>query len=71
MKEIMPGERAKIVKLNGDGAVKRRIMDLGLTKGTEVKVVRVAPIGDPIELEARGYSLSLRKDEAALIDVVQ
>lgn len=71
LKEIQPGERAKIARLCGEGAVKRRIMDMGLTKGTEVAVVKVAPIGDPIELDVRGYSLSIRKDEAATIEVIR
>ena len=71
LKEIQPGQRAKVAKLTGDGAVKRRIMDMGLTKGTELAVVKVAPIGDPIELDVRGYSLSIRKAEAAMIEVVR
>ncbi len=69
LNEVAVGGEATIVRLVGDGAVKRRIMDMGLTKGTEVKVVKVAPIGDPIELAVRGYSLSIRKDEAAMIEV--
>ena len=63
------GKTAKIVRLNGEGAVKRRIMDMGLTKGTEVTVRKVAPLGDPIEITVRGYELSLRKDEAVKIEV--
>ena len=59
----------KIARLNGAGPVKRRIMDMGLTKGTEVKVCKIAPLGDPIELTVRGYELSIRKDEAAAIEV--
>lgn len=70
LNELKPGETAKIAKLAGAGAVKRRIMDMGLTKGTEVKVTKVAPLGDPIELTVRGYELSIRKDEAATIEVV-
>ena len=69
LKEVPVGSKATIARLNGEGAVKRRIMDMGLTKGTEVEVVKVAPIGDPIELSVRGYSLSIRKDEAATIEV--
>ena len=69
LKEVEVGKKATIVRLNGEGAVKRRIMDMGLTKGTEVEVVKVAPIGDPIELAVRGYSLSIRKDEAAMVEV--
>ena len=63
------GETAKVVRLNGEGAVKRRIMDMGLTKGAQVTVRKVAPLGDPIELTVRGYELSIRKDEAAKVEV--
>ena len=59
----------KVVKLHGEGAVKRRIMDMGLTKGTEVFVRKVAPLGDPVELTVRGYELSLRKADAEMIEV--
>lgn len=69
LKELNVGERAKIVKLYGEGAVKRRIMDMGLTKGTEIYVRKVAPLGDPIEITVRGYELSLRKADAELIEV--
>ena len=69
LKEVKVGEKATIRKLNSEGAVKRRIMDMGLTKGTEVYVRKVAPLGDPIELTVRGYELSLRKADADLIDV--
>ena len=69
LKDIKPGNAAKIVRINGAGPIKRRIMDMGLTKGTEVTVRKVAPLGDPIELTVRGYELSIRKDEAAAIDV--
>ena len=69
LKDVKVGCKAKIARLTGEGAVKRRIMDMGLTKGTEVEVVKVAPAGDPIELNVRGYSLSIRKDEAATINV--
>lgn len=67
--EIKPGQTATIARLHGDGAAKRRIMDMGLTKGTEVTVRKIAPLGDPIELTVRGYELSIRKDEAAAIEV--
>ena len=67
--KIKPGQTATIASLRGDGAVKRRIMDMGLTKGTEVTVRKIAPLGDPIELTVRGYELSIRKDEAAAIEV--
>lgn len=69
LKEVKIGETAKIVKLHGEGAVKRRIMDMGLTKGTEVYIRKVAPLGDPIELTVRGYELSLRKADAEMIEV--
>ncbi len=64
LRDVAVGERAVVRKLTGDGAVKRRIMDMGLTKGTEVRVHKVAPLGDPIEVTVRGFELSLRKDEA-------
>ena len=67
--KLKPGESATVVRLNGEGAVKRRIMDMGLTKGTEVTVRKVAPLGDPIEITLRGYELSIRLDEAARIEV--
>lgn len=69
LNELEIGKTAKIVRLNGEGAVKRRIMDMGLTKGTEVTVRKIAPLGDPIEITVRGYELSLRKDEAVKIEV--
>ena len=69
LNDVKVGETAKIVHLNGEGAVRRRIMDMGLTKGTAVTVRRVAPLGDPIELTVRGYELSIRKDEAAKVEV--
>ena len=69
LNELEIGKTAKIVRLNGDGAVKRRIMDMGLTKGTAVTVRKVAPLGDPIELTIRGYELSIRKEEAAKVEV--
>ena len=69
LKEVQTGVTAKIVRINGTGPVKRRIMDMGLTKGTEVTVRKIAPLGDPIELTVRGYELSIRKDEAAAIEV--
>lgn len=69
LKEAKIGETAKIVKLHGEGAVKRRIMDMGITKGVEVTVRKVAPLGDPIEVTVRGYELSLRKADAEMIEV--
>lgn len=69
LKEVAIGSTAKVVKLHGEGAVKRRIMDMGITKGVEVYVRKVAPLGDPIEVTVRGYELSIRKDDAAMIEV--
>ena len=69
LNEVKVGASAKVAKLNGEGAVKRRLMDMGITKGTEVYVRKVAPLGDPIEVTVRGYELSLRKDEAAKIEM--
>ena len=65
LRDVPVGSSAKVLKLVGEGAVKRRIMDMGITKGIEVYVRKVAPLGDPIELTVRGFELSLRKDEAA------
>lgn len=67
MRDVKVGETVKIVKLNGEGAVKRRIMDMGLTKGAEVYVRKTAPLGDPVEVTVRGYELSLRKADAEII----
>ena len=64
LKDVKVGEHAVIEKLHGEGALKRRIMDMGLTKGTSVHVRKIAPLGDPIEVTVRGYELSIRKDEA-------
>ena len=69
LNDIPVGATTRIVRLHGEGAVKRRIMDMGITKGAEVSVRKVAPLGDPIELTVRGYELSIRKGEAALIEV--
>lgn len=69
LKEVKCGETALVVKLHGEGAVKRRIMDMGITKGTEVFVRKVAPLGDPVEVNVRGYELSLRKADAEMIEV--
>lgn len=69
LKEVKVGQSATVSKLNGTGALKRRIMDMGLTKGTSVYVNKVAPLGDPIELTVRGYELSIRRDEAANVEV--
>lgn len=67
LKDVKVGEIVKVLKLTGEGAVKRRIMDMGITKGTEIYVRKVAPLGDPIELTVRGYELSIRKADAEMI----
>lgn len=69
LKETSVGETVKVVKLNGAGPVKRRIMDMGITKGVDVFVRKVAPLGDPVEVTVRGYELSLRKADAEMIEV--
>lgn len=69
LKETSVGETVKVVKLNGSGPVKRRIMDMGITKGVAVFVRKVAPLGDPVEVTVRGYELSLRKADAEMIEV--
>lgn len=69
LRDVKIGETAKVVKLSGEGAVRRRIMDMGITKGVEVYVRKVAPLGDPIEIRVRGYELSLRKADAENIEV--
>lgn len=69
LRDAAIGEKAVILKLHGEGAVRRRIMDMGLTKGTEVCVRKIAPLGDPIELTVRGYELSLRKKDAENIEI--
>ena len=69
LKQAKIGETVKVVKLHGEGAIKRRIMDMGITKGVEVYVRKVAPLGDPIEVTVRDYELSLRKADAEMIEV--
>ena len=64
LRDVKVGESAKVVRLTGEGALKRRIMDMGITKGVEVHVEKVAPLGDPVQLTVRGYELSIRKQEA-------
>ena len=71
LKQTKIGETVKVVKLHGEGAVKRHIMDMGLTKGTEVYVRKVAPLGDPIEVTVRGYELSIRKADAEMVEVTE
>lgn len=69
LKDLKPGETALVVKVHGEGAVKRRIMDMGITKGCQVFVRKVAPLGDPIEVTVRGYELSIRKADGEMIEV--
>ena len=70
LRETKTGQTVKVVKLNGEGAVKRRIMDMGITKGVEIYVRKVAPLGDPVEITVRGYELSVRKADAEMVEVV-
>lgn len=69
LRDVSVGQTVKVTSLNGDGPVKRRIMDMGITKGVEVYVRKVAPLGDPVEVTVRGYELSLRKADAEMIEV--
>lgn len=69
LRNVKIGETVRVVKLHGEGAVKRRIMDMGLTRGTEVTVRKVAPLGDPLELTVRSYELSIRKQDADMVEV--
>ena len=69
LREAKIGETVKVVKIHGEGAVKRRIMDMGITKNVEIYVRKVAPLGDPVELTVRGYELSLRKADAEMIEI--
>ena len=69
LRDVKIGETVKVVKLHGEGAVKRRIMDMGITRGVEVTVRKVAPLGDPVEITVRGYELSIRKADADMIEV--
>ncbi len=69
LKDVKIGETVTVARLNGSGAVKRRIMDMGITKGTEIYVRKVAPLGDPVELTVRGYELSIRKADAEMIEI--
>lgn len=69
LRDVRIGETTKVVRLHGEGAIKRRIMDMGITKGVEIYVRKVAPLGDPIEITVRGYELSLRKMDAEMIEV--
>ena len=67
LKEMKPGEKGKVVKVSGEGSIHRRILDMGVVPGTKIKMERVAPLGDPIEVKIKGYHLSLRKEEASNI----
>ena len=69
LKQAKVSETVKVAKLRGEGAIKRRIMDMGITRGVEIYVRKVAPLGDPVEVEVRGYELSLRKDDAEMIEL--
>ena len=69
LRQVKVGETVTVVKLHGEGAVKRRIMDMGITKGVQVYVRKVAPLGDPVEVNVRGYALSIRKNDAEMIEV--
>ena len=69
LRDVSVGQTVKVTRLNGDGPVKRRLMDMGITKGVEVYVRKVAPLGDPVEVTVRGYELSLRKADAEMIEV--
>ncbi|MDY5340786.1 ferrous iron transport protein A [Faecousia sp.] len=70
LRQVKVGETVTVVKLHGEGAVKRRIMDMGITKGVQVYVRKVAPLGDPVEVNVRGYELSIRKNDAEMIEVL-
>ncbi|WP_059370377.1 FeoA family protein [Treponema endosymbiont of Eucomonympha sp.] len=69
LQDVQPGQTARVAKLHGEGALRRRIMDMGITKGAEILVRKVAPLGDPIEVKVRGYELSLRKADTDIIEV--
>ena len=69
LKEVKPGQTVKVEKINGTGAIRRRIMDMGITRGAQIYVRKVAPLGDPIEITVRNYELSLRKGEAEIIEI--
>ena len=69
LREVKSGETVTVVKLNGEGAVKRRIMDMGITKGCSVYIRKVAPLGDPVEVTVRGYELSVRKEDSQMVEV--
>ena len=70
LRDIKPGQTIRVIKLHGEGAIKRRIMDMGITKGVEIYIRKVAPLGDPFELNLRGYELSLRKADAEMVEIL-
>ncbi len=70
LRDVAVGQTATVAKIHGEGALKRRIMDMGITKGTEIYVRKVAPLGDPVEVTVRGYELSLRKEDADILEMV-
>ena len=69
MRDTNPGETVRVIKVHGEGALRRRLLDMGITKGTTINVLKTAPLGDPIEVTVRGYELSLRKAEGEIIEV--
>ena len=69
LRDVKIGNKAKVIKVHGEGAIRRRIMDMGITKGTEIYIRKVAPLGDPIEVTVRGYELSLRKIDGAMVEI--
>lgn len=69
LRDLKVGERSKVLKIHGEGKLKRRIMDMGITKGIEIYVRKVAPLGDPVQITVRGYELSVRKDEAEILEM--
>ena len=69
LRDIKPGQTIRVIKLHGEGAIKRRIMDMGITKGVELYIRKVAPLGDPMEIAVRGYELSLRRADAEMVEV--
>lgn len=71
LNQLTPGQSARVEKVGGDGAIRRRLMDMGIIRGTEITVIKASPMGDPVEYQVRGYHLSLRKSEAALIEVAR
>lgn len=69
LKEALPGDALKVIRVHGTGALRRRLLDLGITKGSRIDVLKTAPLGDPVEVTVRGYELSLRKSEGELVEV--